>query len=72
MGTQDSENTLPSRLLTVKELASFLGVHPSTIRRWEKHGLLKSYVIGLRHNLRFEEEDVVSFLHRQKGRKELS
>ena len=68
MVTQDRENTLPVRLLTVKELAGLLGVHSSTIRRWEKKGLLKSYIIGLRRNLRFRQEDIVSFLH--EGQKE--
>ena len=73
METQDTGNTLPARLLTVRELASFLGVHASTIRRWEREGLLKSYVIGLRRNVRFKQEDVVNFLHRsRKGGKEVS
>lgn len=62
MGTEYQENKLPSRLLAVSEVASFLGVHSSTVRRWEKRGLLKSYVIGLRHNLRFKQEDVLKFL----------
>ena len=62
------ENTLPARLLSVSEVAGFLGVHPSTVRRWEKTGLLKSYDIGLRCNLRFKQEDVIDFLHKkQKG-----
>ena len=60
----DNESTLPARLLTVKEVAGFLGVHPSTVRRWEKEGLVKSYVIGLRQNLRFRQEDVASFLYK--------
>ena len=53
---------LPGRLLAVSEVARFLGVHTSTVRRWEKEGLLKSYAIGLRNNLRFKQEDVLSFL----------
>jgi len=56
------ENKLPARLLSVKELARFLGVHSSTVRRWEKEGLLKSYAVGLRRNLRFRQEDVLDFL----------
>jgi excisionase family DNA binding protein len=53
---------LPARLLAVGEVARFLGVHSSTVRRWEKKGLLKSYVIGFGRNLRFKQEDVLSFL----------
>lgn len=60
--TEHRESKLPARLLPVSEVARFLGVHPSTVRRWEKEGLLKSYTIGLRHNLRFKQEDILNFL----------
>ena len=56
------ESKLPARLLSVSEVAHFLGIHSSTVRRWEKNGLLKSYAIGFRNNLRFKQEDVLSFL----------
>ena len=62
METEHQESELPARLLPVSEVAHFLGVHSSTVRRWEKRGLLKSYAIGLRHNLRFKQEDVLNFL----------
>ncbi|MBA7489764.1 hypothetical protein ES702_00298 [subsurface metagenome] len=63
------ESRLPSRLLTVREVARFLGVHSSSVRRWEKRGLLKSYAIGLRNNLRFAQEEVLNFLNKcQQGR----
>lgn len=60
--TEYHENKLPARLLPVGEVASFLGVHSSTIRRWEEKGLLKSYAIGPHNNLRFKQEDVLIFL----------
>ena len=65
--TEYQENKLPARLLRVSEVARFLGVHSSTIRRWEKKGLLRSYPIGLRHNLRFKQEDILDFLHQYQG-----
>ena len=58
------DNKLPARLLAVEEVARFLGVHSSTVRRWEKKGLLKSYAIGLGNNLRFKQEDVLRFLNK--------
>lgn len=64
MQTEYIGNKLPARLLSVGEVAHFLGVHSSTVRRWGKKGLLKSYAIGLRHNLRFKQEDVLNFLDR--------
>ena len=67
--TEYHESELPARLLSVGEVARFLGVHSSTVRRWEKSGLLKSYAIGLRNNLRFAQEEVLKFLNKcQKGR----
>ena len=68
METEYQKSKLPARLLPIGEVARFLGVHSSTIRRWEKGGLLKSYAIGPRHNLRFKQEDVLHFLDKcQKG-----
>ena len=63
MKTQVHQNKLPARLLSVSEVADFLGVHTSTVRRWAKKGLVNSYTIGIRNNLRFKQEDVLNFLH---------
>ena len=67
MKAEYRENKLPARLLSVSEVADFLGVHSSTVRRWGKKGLLKPYTIGLRNNLRFKQEDVLNFLHKCQG-----
>lgn len=69
MEAEYREDKLPARLLPVSEVARFLGVHASTVRRWEKRGLLKSYAIGLRHNLRFKQEDVLNFLDKHEEEK---
>lgn len=66
MGNNHYDDRLPARLLAVGEVAHFLGVHTSTVRRWEKQGLLKSYAIGLRNSLRFKQEDVLSFLNKSR------
>jgi len=64
METEYRESQLPARLLSVVQVAYFMGVHTSTVRRWTECGLLKSYSIGLHHNLRFKQEDILSFLNK--------
>ena len=68
MDTEYAENKLPAKLLTVGEVARYLGVHTGSVRRWEKKGLLRSYTIGLGNNLRFAQEEILNFLTRcQRG-----
>ena len=61
------ENKLPRSMMTVKEVAAILHVHPNTIRRWEKKGLLKSYSIGPHHNIRFSQEDILELLDKSRN-----
>jgi excisionase family DNA binding protein len=70
--TKYIESKLPARLLAVDEVAHFLGVHSSTVRRWERTGILKSYPIGPHKNLRFKQEDILNFLKKNARRREVS
>ena len=49
-----------NELLTLKEAAKFLKVHPETIRRW----YLRKGLVGLKHGrtLRFSKDDLIEFL----------
>jgi len=49
-------------MLTTSDVAQLLGLHPNTVRRWNKKGILKSYRITHRGDRRFRREDVDSFL----------
>jgi len=51
------------RLLTVNEVAHLLHVHPSTVRRWEQQGQLKSYRLGTKSTIRFKKAEVSSFVN---------
>jgi excisionase family DNA binding protein len=54
---------LQSRLmLTTSDVAQLLGIHPNTVRRWNKQGILKSYRITNRGDRRFHRKDVDRFL----------
>ena len=62
MNTESNDNGMPLRMLTVREVAAVLNIHPNTVRRWQKKGLLRSYEIGPRHSIRFKQEDILAFL----------
>lgn len=64
---EDRVNKLPERMLRVKEVASILNIHPNTVRRWEKIGLLKSRRIGSHRILMFSQENIVDFLDKAKN-----
>ena len=49
-------------MLTTRDVAQLLGVHPNTVRRWARKGILKAYRISSRGDTRFWREDVDSFL----------
>jgi len=68
MKIEGHNNRIPERMLTGKEVASTLNIHPDTVRRWEKKGLLKSYRIGSRHSIRFNQEDILDFLDKSRNR----
>ena len=43
-----NDSQTPTELLTVSQIAAFLNVHPNTVRRWDRRGLLNAYRIGPR------------------------
>ena len=49
-------------LLTVREVARLLHVHPNTLRRWSSTGKIKAYRITARGDRRFKREEVARFL----------
>jgi len=51
-------------MLMPREVASLLGIHVNTVRRWGEKGVLRPYRINWRGDRRFRRGDVVSFLER--------
>jgi len=51
-----------SNMLTVREVAQLLHVHPNTLRRWSNKGRIRAYRITPRGDRRFKREEIVRFL----------
>lgn len=49
-------------LLTTREVAELLHIHPNTVRKWYKQGILKGYRIGPRGDRRFPKEEIQRLL----------
>jgi len=56
-------------LITIREAAKMLGVHPSTLRNWDHAGRLKAVRVGSRGDRRFEKAEVLAEMqaHRSDG-----
>ena len=52
-------------LLTVREVADMLRIHPNTVRMWNNRGLIKAYRLGSRGDRRFSQQEILEFLARQ-------
>ena len=50
------------KMLTTKEAAEILHVHPNTLRRWSEQGRIGAYRIGSRGDYRFRQSDIASFI----------
>jgi len=53
-------------MLTITDVGQLLGLHISTVRRWDNSGILRAYHIGPRGDRRFKREDVDRFLREAK------
>ncbi len=45
-------------LLTIKEAAKLINVHPNTLRNWEKEGKIQAVRIGSRRDRRYAKETI--------------
>ncbi len=52
-----------SGLLTIKEAARLINVHPNTLRNWEKNGLIEAVRIGARRDRRYLKANIMELCH---------
>jgi excisionase family DNA binding protein len=49
--------------MTCDEVADYLRVHVSSVRRWSRSGDLAACKVGYRGDWRYREQDVLTFLY---------
>ena len=49
-------------MLTVREVARLLHVHPNTLRRWSNKGRIRAYRISPRGDRRYKRTEIANFL----------
>jgi len=74
MGKDMVNDEQMGNMLTVKEVARLLHIHPNTLRRWSNKGRITAYRITPRGDRRFRREEITRFLaelnaHRDDGEK---
>jgi excisionase family DNA binding protein len=50
-------------MMTCDEVADYLRVHVSSVRRWSRRGDLAACKVGYRGDWRYREQDVLTFLY---------
>ena len=55
----------PMAAMPISSVATFLGVHPNTIRRWSNKGLIQCFRFGPRNDRRFEPQHVMEMIRRE-------
>lgn len=50
------------KLLRISEAAELLGVHPETLRRWDRNGQLRAIIVSVRGDRRYRKLDISNFI----------
>ena len=58
----DNLRNQEKNLLNINEVAKLFGVHPETVRRWDKSGKLKSIRIGNFGHRKYKKADIDNLL----------
>ena len=58
----DKQAKLPE-LLTLSEVCQILKVHPNTLRKWDRKGILIAVRFGERKDRRYRKEDIMKLVN---------
>lgn len=53
------------KLLKLNETSELLNVHPNTLRKWDKKGILTAVRFGVRGDRRYKKEDIMKLLNKK-------
>ena len=67
-GNGSSSRGSGKEIMTCDEVAAYLRVHVSSVRRWSRSGKLTAYKVGGRGDWRYREQDVLAFLYDTDGK----
>lgn len=51
------------KLLKLSEASELLNVHPNTLRKWDKKGILVAVRFGQRKDRRYRKEDIMKLVN---------
>lgn len=62
--SRNDDDKLPE-LITLKEAADILKVHPNTLRAWDKKGILVAVRLGERKVRRYKKIDIENLINKK-------
>lgn len=57
---------IDAKLLKISEAAETLNVHPNTLRKWDRKGILVALRFGERKDRRYKKEEILKLLSKKK------
>lgn len=58
---------LNTELLKLNEVCQILKVHPNTLRKWDRKGILRAIRFGQRGDRRYKQADIMNLLNTNNG-----
>jgi len=63
-----AKNAELPKILTLRQVADLLNVHPETVRRWDKTKKLISIRVGNRGHRRYQQKELLNILNNHQKR----